>query len=239
MKRLDKDWITSGLVDAEYKKYVLLAYLQHVKQNFDATRLYPFLSDLIEHYRDALSFRDQKQMLQSGFPKELINLDFEQLKLQYNDSFAESELLKELESIVDYALPQMQDTLEIGKDFYEEVEAKMAIEPIGIMPIYQDEGYLFLEFGRSRKTDIYRYSISNFIHTGEGVRGIYLKLIQSMKRGLGETFESMKMQLVRLYQELPNPAAFLVTSDQLFPMKETVVPITKRLVLQTVVSYEG
>ena len=34
MQFLDKNWITENHIDFEYKKYVLLAYLQHVSEHF-------------------------------------------------------------------------------------------------------------------------------------------------------------------------------------------------------------
>ena len=57
MKKLEKDWLTSGLIDFEYKKYILLAYLQEVKGNFDSNKLYPHLSDLIFHYQNLLDLK--------------------------------------------------------------------------------------------------------------------------------------------------------------------------------------
>ena len=47
MRNLEKDWLTAGLVDFEYKKYVLLAYLQSVKTNFKEQKLYLDLVDLL------------------------------------------------------------------------------------------------------------------------------------------------------------------------------------------------
>ena len=35
MKKLEKDWLTRGLIDFEYKKYILLSYLQGVQSYFD------------------------------------------------------------------------------------------------------------------------------------------------------------------------------------------------------------
>ena len=52
MKKLSPDWITEKHIDFEYKKYVLLAYLQEVNMNFEKTHLYPFLADLVDHYRN-------------------------------------------------------------------------------------------------------------------------------------------------------------------------------------------
>lgn len=234
MEKLDKDWITNGLIDFEYKKYVLLAYLQHVQNNFDQDRLYPFLSDLIAHYQDVQSFKNRKTLLKTGFPKEITKIDLEKLRLSYESMTHDSELMEALEEIVEYALPEMKNTLGIGKELYDTVEADLHIEPVGIVPLYKDEGYVMLEMAPQKRTDIYQYKISKFVMSGEGFRSIYLKLIKSMRRGLGETFEGIKMGLVKTYQALPNPATFLLQAHKPYPVKETVVPIAKRLVLQTV-----
>ena len=39
MEFLNKNWITENQIDFEYKKYMLLAYLQHVSENFTDKRL--------------------------------------------------------------------------------------------------------------------------------------------------------------------------------------------------------
>lgn len=234
MEKLDKDWITNGLIDFEYKKYVLLAYLQHVRSNFDNARLYPFLSDLIEHYKDVQSFNNRKTLLKSGFPKEITKIDLEKLKLSYEAMTPDSELMEALGEIVEYAIPEMKNTLGLGKELYDTVESDLRIEPVGIVPLYRDEGYVMLEMAPGKKTDIYQYKISKFMLSGEGFRSIYLKLIRSMRRGLGETFEGIKLGLIKTYQSLPNPATFLLQAHKPYPVKETIVPIAKRLVLQTV-----
>ena len=72
MTELSKDWLTQGLIDFEYKKYILLAYLKNVRQNFQGQILYPFLSDLVFHYRNLLSIRENKQLI---YENNIINLD--------------------------------------------------------------------------------------------------------------------------------------------------------------------
>ena len=61
MKKLSSNWFVEGLQDFEYKKYVLLAYLQGVKQAFDQALLYPVFSELIAHYQDLHAFQQSKQ----------------------------------------------------------------------------------------------------------------------------------------------------------------------------------
>jgi hypothetical protein len=44
MNQLNRDWLTQGLIDFEYKKYVLLGYLKTVKGSFSRVELYPFMA---------------------------------------------------------------------------------------------------------------------------------------------------------------------------------------------------
>ena len=71
MEKLSKDWLTQGLIDFEYKKYVLLAYLKTVKQSFGKVELYPFLADLVLHYRNLTAVKENKALFRESFPKEL------------------------------------------------------------------------------------------------------------------------------------------------------------------------
>ncbi|MDB5281955.1 MAG: hypothetical protein JWO06_1030, partial [Bacteroidota bacterium] len=60
METLDKNWLTDGLIDFEYKKYLLLSYLQQAGKNFDERKLYPKLSELVEHYKSLQLFKEKK-----------------------------------------------------------------------------------------------------------------------------------------------------------------------------------
>ena len=41
MKDLDENWLTHGLIDIEYKKYIMMSYIQHVQDRFSDKKLYP------------------------------------------------------------------------------------------------------------------------------------------------------------------------------------------------------
>ncbi|MFM6350079.1 MAG: hypothetical protein ACKPFK_33810, partial [Dolichospermum sp.] len=71
MDKLDSNWLTQGLIDFEYKKYVLLAYFKTVKESFTRVQLYPFLSDLVFHYRNLQTLKNNKSLLRESFPKKL------------------------------------------------------------------------------------------------------------------------------------------------------------------------
>ena len=238
MTQLSKDWMTEGLVDYEYKKYVLLAYLKQVREHFDDARLYPFLSDLITHYHNMLSIKKHKTLMSDQFPKEVSEIDLEKLELSYKKLIEDSELMAVIEEVMEFAIPKMKDTLGIGKERYEEVESQMNIEPVGIVPLYKNEGYVFFYLDPGLETAIYQYQISNFRMANEGFKGIYLQLIDRIKKGVGETFEGIKMRLIRKYRALPNPATFLIRTGLIYPFDETVLPIAKRLMVRTVEAYD-
>ncbi|MEM7284385.1 MAG: gamma-glutamyltransferase, partial [Pseudomonadota bacterium] len=138
----------------------------------------------------------------------------EAMKLAYADQANDSELMQHLEEIVEYAIPKMQNTLEVGKELYEEVSTEMSLEPIGIMPLYQDEGYLIMQLGSGKRADVYEYRINKFVTSGEGFRGIYLNFLHSVRRGIGDTFEQIKLRLIKAYQKLPNPATYLLHAQR-------------------------
>ena len=63
MKALSKNWLTEKHIDFEYKKYLLLSYLQEVEHNFNSIRLYPWLAELIAHYKSVIAVKESKQEL--------------------------------------------------------------------------------------------------------------------------------------------------------------------------------
>lgn len=234
MAQLERDWITNGLIDFEYKKYVLLAYLQHVEKHFDQNKLFPFMAELVEHYNDAKTLKEKKRVMKSEMPKEISRFDLRKLELIYKDLNESDELLKDIEGILDYALPTMERTLGKGKEIHDWVESELKIDPVSIVPIYKDEGYVMLELGNARMTDVFQYRIRKFIMYNESMLGVSFTFMDRICRTVGDTFEQIKMRLVRTYKALPNPATFLIHGSLPLPLEETVIPISKKMLLRTV-----
>ena len=111
MKKLSADWLTEGLIDFEYKQYVLLAYLQAVKESYNENKLYPFMADLVFHYKNLVELKENKKAVSDGFPKKISRVDFENFTLAYEKMLGESEYLEEIESIVDFAIPKINHHL--------------------------------------------------------------------------------------------------------------------------------
>jgi len=229
MEKLSKDWITQGLIDFEYKKYLLMAYLQTVKSSFDKVELYPFLADLVFHYRNLHALKENKALLKDSFPKELSIEELKRLELSYREMIEDDSVMSELESIINFALPQIKDSLQEGSIIYEYVESQCEISPVGVTPLYAKEGYLFVTEPPEKETNIYRYQMSIFEGTQEQLRSLNTQFIERVEKNTLNTYERLKLDLIRKFKDLPNPAAYLILARMKFPFVETLMPVAKRL----------
>lgn len=234
MKTLNDNWITEGWIDFEYKKYLLLAYLQHVNTQFQEVKLYPPLAELIKHYSKLKHFSENKDQLQSSFPKMLEGPDLKELKLRYKPLLFDDELMKQLEEIVQFSLPQFKKAIEDGKEIYEFLEKDMCIEPVGLSPLYQKEGYALFSFEKSNEIYVYRYKVNLFQNSIDTFKGIMMQLVDRVRRSISKTYEHIKLDLIKKYKELPNPATYRIHSLQQIPVQESFLPISKRLLLRIV-----
>ena len=229
MEKLSKDWLTQGLIDFEYKKYLLMAYLQTVKSSFGKVELYPFLADLVFHYRNLQALKENKALIRDSFPKELSLEEFRKLELSYREMIEDDAVMGELESIINFSLPQIKDSLQEGSIIYEYVESQCEISPVGVTPLYAKEGYLFVTQPPEKETNIYRYQMSIFEGSQEQLRSLNTEFLERVEKNPSNTYERLKLELIRKFKDLPNPAAYLILARMKFPFAETLMPVAKRL----------
>ncbi len=232
MDHLKDNWLTDGLIDFEYKKYVLLAYLKRVKESFGRVELYPHLSDLVFHYRNLVSLKENKGLIVSSFPRELSLENLRTLELNYRKIIEDDAVMQEIESIMQFALPQLKNSVEEGSAIYEFVESKCELTAVGVVPLYMQEGYMFITQPPEKETNIYRYQTTVYNQSQEPLRGIITHWVTKTSYSLNNTYENIKRNLIRQYHDLPNPAAFLIVSQMQFPYQSTLVPVAKRLLIK-------
>ncbi len=232
MKTLSQTWFADGYIDFELKKYTLLAYLQEIGKHFNANKLYPQLADLIFHYNNLVAFRENKKYLQEQFPKRLTGIQIQQLQVLYENMIADDDLMQELETIIHYAAGTMQRAIKSGTEIYEFVEQNLSIEPVGIMPLDQQEGYFFLCEGKAKNTWVYQYRMSIFEKHDDKYRTIKTEFVDVWQRNFINTYQNIKTELIKQRKELPNPAVYAVETNLTFPMEETLLPIAKRTLVR-------
>jgi hypothetical protein len=232
MVSLDKNWLTEGAIDFEYKKYLFLAYLQDTAARFDEKKLYPRLTELVEHFKSLRDLKEQKVVIARDFPKEISRLDLENFRVEYKSLFQDDELIKEVDAIIEFALPQIENNLTIGKELYEEVEDKLSVFPVGIVPLRTDEGYFFLSDFLKKLVSVYYYQISIFENIQERFRGINTSFLFDYNISVTDSYERVKYKLIEQRRHLPNPATYAIEFKQSFPLPETMLPVAKRSLIR-------
>jgi hypothetical protein len=221
-----------GYIDFELQKYRLLSYLQTVNQYFHQNKLYPQLSDVIFHYNNLVAFKDNKRFLQDQFPKRINEVNMQKLELAYEQMLADDELMQELENITNFAIERIKSTIDSGAEIYDFIEQKITIEPVGILPLYKNEGYMLLRYGQYSEVRAYAYNITLFEHKDAKYKGIKVQYVDSWTRSIANTLENIKIEIIRNIRTLPNPAVYSVETDLSVPLDETFLPIAKRMLVR-------
>lgn len=227
MNRLQENWFAEGLIDFEYKKYILLAYLKTVEQNFTTNKLYPDLGDLVTHYRTLTEFIKSKNSMANFFPKDLKKVDLENFRLHYERVAANNKVMDEIEKILDYSIPAIKKMLEGGKEIYDWIEEQLELRPVGVEPLDQSQGYLLIRNGPENEARVFEYKLTIFQNANENFRGIYTNYVSTFSTSIVKTYENIKSILLRQANIFEMPAVYVAESEFQLPMGETLLPIAK------------
>ncbi|HTL81648.1 MAG TPA: hypothetical protein VL651_08080 [Bacteroidia bacterium] len=233
MKNLSKDWITEKYVDVEYKKYVLLAWLQDVERSFREVKLYPPLAELLDHYRMAKTLLGKKNELESLFPKRLSGFDAKRFMLRYENLLADERIMNEIGEIIDFSIPKFEEWLREGKHIYEFLEKEIRMEMIGIVPMHLQEGYLLLR-SADHDTRVYSYAVKLFEDAGAAFRGLHTRFVSTFTNDILHSYDTIKLKLISDFPAMPNPAVYAAETSLEIPVEETFLPIAKRMMIREI-----
>lgn len=235
MKSLSKDWITEGLIDVEYKTYVLLAYLSEIKQEFNAQKLYPGFGDLVLQYQNVLDVKNGREQMKQSFPKALESADWDSLKMEYVDKVQDNDFFGVMDEIIEYSIPAMQIHLEEGKGLYQMVEEHLQISPVGLASLSNHQGYFFLCAPPKKVARLYQYTMTK-VHLADGnYRALHVSHLEDIRLGYTTTFESIKIDLIRSSKASFAPATYLIESELNLPLEESLLPVAKRRLVEHLV----
>ncbi len=228
MTSLNSNWVTEGLFDLEYKKYLLLAYLQSINKQFDEKKIYPFLIDLMAQYNNLISLKEKKKIADDNLPKNISKLDLEQFKIEYEQIMHDNEHLDVIINIVNYAIPRIAGHIDIAKEIYNHVDNEIFIETVGLIPIYTDAGYLLFRTNNYNSTEVFFYELSIIESQYEKYRGLKTWFVDSYPNKIFNYNEAIKSDLIRKNKKLPNPATYVINCNLICPFAETIFPVAKK-----------
>lgn len=220
--------IHNTTIDFEQNKYRVLALLQKSKENFSEKKVFPFYHELRE-LREELEEINTQQTHFLNRTKSLSGIDFQHQKLEYKSDESFVLPTKEVVQIIEFSLPRLRTQIQKGEEIIEESKNLITIEPLGIIPQYNQEGYLFYHTEGERKLDIFQYTVSLYEHSQSAIRSIKTEFIRSFSLSISNTFEKAKALLLQEKKCFSVPATYLISATRPIPFEETLQPISKML----------
>jgi len=232
---LSLDLFTQVTSDYEKRQYLILAGLKKIEDQFYLNKIYPQLTDLVHLFKSLKEIKMKLENLREEFPKKIKNVDLVNKKIEYEIVFVDGSDINLVEDLIEWALPKIEQVLQTGITIHEFVENDLSIEHVGIVPNYRDEGYFFVPDRVKDKLMLFQFELSIFKSSEDKYRSLKTQYVKSIKIGSARLSpNSIKLDLIKEKKELPNPATYNFDTNLDFPFKETIFPVAKRKLMQTI-----
>jgi hypothetical protein len=211
--------------DEESARYRVLDGLQRMQQAFSRNEIYPHLSELIQLHETLNRLVTAVDAVRDRQPGTLKGIDLEEGRLIYDESMTPHLLAEDLAR---WVAPLLAELIEEGRTLYEFVEEHAEVRAVGIVPSYQDEGYLLVPWPVQLR--VLRYAMSLYEEPDGRYRSLRTAEVAGAPAGASPI--ELKKYLVATHPELPNPATYCIDADMEFPIEATLLPVAKRKLLQ-------
>ncbi|HYE95441.1 MAG TPA: hypothetical protein VD962_04480 [Rubricoccaceae bacterium] len=217
--------------DVEAAQYRILAGLQEAHEAFTHNRVYPHLADLVTLRRTLADLLDRVDALRQHAPGRLRGIDWEAGMLLYEPEEGEEVAPFLVEPLARWALPLLDEQIEEGRALFEFAAEQAALMAVGLVPPYQDEGFLLVPDDEALLALRYRASVLTG-HDGR-YRSLATTPVPVTLSPLTPP-SAWKEALAEAYPDLPAPATYRVESAVPLPLEATVLPIAKRKLLRLI-----
>lgn len=234
---LSLETFITGTRDFEAKQYQVLQELKTRRAELQHNKLYPTLVEVIDLLRVLEDFLQNKKDIESRLPGRLKEIDLENKKLVYESLQGSDEDLARASDLIAWAIPHLQALRDEAMEIFNFVDEHISIEHVGIVPMYREEGYWFVPENAASLLHLLKYEVSLFTSATERYRTLKTRLLESLEQAaIAYSPESIKMNLIQKYHDLPNPATYACETDLEFPYAETILPVAKRKLMSRVFS---
>lgn len=227
MKKLSPDWFVEPAIDFELKSYLLLAWLNELEAELQNKKYFPLSDEITAQINNLEHFNDEKLQLNDLFKTRVSGIDQQEWKLIFENDFIEEPVLNELDRIVKWSLKKLKKQKEKVDQLIHQALDEFQIVPIGLVPLYQKEGYLFLPLKNKITVyefcfhEIYSTSSSNYFYTQTEMIGDY-------DWAWHKTYEDLKIDLCKQHNKFSLPATFLCEYKEELPLEESLLPLAKK-----------
>ncbi len=235
-KHLSLELFTNVSEDFEKRQYLILGKLREVREEFQHNRLYPHLGVLIDLHRKLEQLIQGFHNLKESGPKKIRKIDLLNKQIEFESELPKQLDLSAVEDLIEWALPLINEAIKEGITIYEFAEQNINIQNVGIEPTYKTEGYSFIFDAANARLHLFRYEISVLAGPEENYRSLRTTFLKSISTSVEKPLNTIKLDLINDYKDLPNPATYSIRPEVDFPFNQTILPISKRKLLRYIIS---
>jgi hypothetical protein len=240
MDPLSVNTFTGAVDDVERTQYKILGGLQRAQEAFHQKRVYPHLGRLVKLHGALVSILKQTQDFRTPTTGRISGIDWKEQTVTYQWPDLEETEMAVVEDLIRWALPHIRDTIEDGTAVYEHVDENLALETVGIVPSYVEEGYLMVPHREAGALHVLRYTLSLIDGDGETHRALKTTHCKTVHEAdVGAAPSAVKLTLIEERRDLPTPATYFSNIDLHVPYRETLLPVVKRRLVRRLAAEGG
>ena len=231
---MNTDWVFQEPIDFEHKQYVLLDFLQKMDKQLQNLKLYPNFQQISLHLASLNLITEKGQYL--TLTRLLKDPDDEILisDLLANSLplFTKEEIL-EIYKVCLYSNDRIKDFFNQAKALWDVANDSISIEPIqNPKNIEPKEGLFFIK--DNGLTYLYEFTIKLIKKGAVDTKCVIKKVCICEEDSFEEKLSEVKKSLIKNINDpkiYKNLIVFKVHHTEQFPFKETLLPISKRKVM--------
>jgi hypothetical protein len=228
------DWLFQEPIDLEHKQYVLLDYLQKLDKNLNNLKLYPQFQEISLHLASINLLIEKGQYLTLN--RALKDPDDEILisdLIPVNCPPLTQEEILEVYNVCKYSTENLRDYFNHAKAIWDIVNDTVSIEvvqnPKNIEP---KQGLFFLDY--KNKTYLYEFLIKPIKKDSVETKCHIKRICECPKGNFNEKLKETKKSLIKGLEDEKvhgNLIVFTINHNNNYPLKETLLPIVKRKIM--------
>lgn len=231
---MDTNWIFHEPIDFEHKQYVLLGYLQKVQKNLNKLKLYPNFQQISLHLANINLVIEKGQYVTLN--RQIKDPDDEILisdLAPLNVPIFSKEELDELFKICLYSSEKLKEEFNQAKAIWEIANDSISIEVIqNKNATSKKQGLFYIE--NDDKFTLYEFIVKPIKKNAVETKNLVKKVCVSENNTFEGCFSGIKTPLIKNLEDEnvhKNLILFKVVHTNQFPIKETLLPIAKRKVM--------
>jgi len=228
------DWLFQEPIDLEHKQYVILSYLQKLDKNLNNFKLYPQFQEISLHLASINLLIEKGQYLTMN--RTLKDPDDEILisdLVPVDCPLLTKEEILEVYHVCKYSSTKLTDYFNHAKAIWDVVNDTVSIEAVlNKKNIEPKEGLFFLDY--KDKTLLYEFIIKPIKKNTLETKCHIKKIAECSKDEFKDKLKEVKKPLIKNLQDEnvhKNLILFTIHHSSDYPLKETLLPIAKRKIM--------